>query len=150
MSTPTHHGYPAIDCKGLRLMQVEGEPKHTILDVRTLEEYEAGHVEGSVHVPHNELEGNIESMIPDKSHVVVVIIGEEEDHAKEVHEHLTKKGYADVRFLTGGFDEYCKPAEPDVSDAVEQESERIHKDPDDLVDEEGKIDKGDEEYDPLY
>ena len=146
----THHGYPAIACKDLRLMQVEGNPKHAILDVRSREEFEAGHVEGSVHVPHNELEGNIESLITDKSHVVVVIIGEEEGHAKEVHEHLTKNGYADVRFLMGGFDEYCKPAEPDVSDIVEEEGEEIHEDPDDLVDETGETEDEDAKYDPLY
>lgn len=146
----THHGYPAIACKDLRLMQVEGEPKHSILDVRSLEEYEAGHVEGSVHVPHNELEGNIESLITDKGHVVVVIIGEEEDHAREVHEHLTGKGYKDVRFLMGGFDEFCKPAEPDIEDIVEHEGDSLNEDPDDLVDETGDIDNEDEKYDPLY
>lgn len=130
-------------------MLQEKKEKHTILDVRELAEYEAGHVEGSLHVPHNELEENIESLIPDKGHTIVVIIGEEEWHAKEVHGHLTKKGYNDVRFLLGGFDEWCKPAQIDVSDVIEEEGKEIHEDPDDLVDEEGDIDLEDEKYDPL-
>lgn len=150
MAENTHHGYPGIDCRRLRKMQVEGKPSHAIVDVRPVEEYEAGHVEGSIHVPHNELETNIESLVPEKEKTVVVVIGEESDHAREVHGHLTARGYKDVRFLLGGFDEWCKPAEPDVSDVVEEEGKELQEDPDDLVDETGDIDQEDEKFDPLY
>jgi len=129
-------------------MQEKNQP-HKILDVRDVAEYEAGHVEGSLHVPHDELEQNIETLIPEKGHTIVVLIGEEASHAKEVYGHLQKKGYKDVRFLFGGFDEWCKPAPVDVSEEVADEGENIHKDPDDLVDEEGDIDLEDEKYDPL-
>ena len=123
----THHGFPGVTCKGLRMMQNE-EKQHRILDVRDLAEYEAGHVEGSLHVPHDELEGNIESLITDKEHTIVVIIGEEPDHAKQVHSHLTKAGYKDVRFLIGGFNEWCKPAVPDIEDVLQQikEEDALH------------------------
>lgn len=131
-------------------MLQEKKKPHKILDVRELAEYEAGHVEGSLHVPHNELEENIESLIPEKGHTIVVIIGEEEWHAKEVWEHLQAKGYADVRFLLGGFDEWCKPAQIDVSDVVEEEDRNLKEDKDDLIDETGDIDQEDEKYDPLY
>lgn len=104
-------------------MQDKGAP-HRVIDVRDLSEYEAGHVEGSVHVPHNELEANIESLVPDRSHTIVVLVGEDQhDHAKDVHDRLVAAGYRDVRFLVGGFDAWCKPAEPDISDIIEESEE---------------------------
>jgi rhodanese-related sulfurtransferase len=116
----TEHGLPAISCKDLRLLQDRGEP-HRVIDVRDVSEYEAGHVEGSVHVPHAELETNIVSLVGDRSRTIVVLIGEgEHDHAKDVHDRLKAMGYADVRFLLGGFDAWCKPAEPDISDVLEE------------------------------
>lgn len=113
----TQHGLPAVSCKDLRIFQENGK-KHVLIDVRDAAEYEAGHVEGSIHVPLRELETNIESVVSDKDEYVIVI-GEERGLAPETYEHLKNKGYAKVEFLLGGFDEWCKPAEPDISDLKE-------------------------------
>lgn len=113
----TQHGLPAISCRGLRKLQERGE-KHALIDVRDAADYEAGHVEGSVHVPLRELESNIESLVPDKDEYVIVI-GEERGLAPETYEQLKAKGYSKVEFLLGGFDEWCKPAEPDLEDLKE-------------------------------
>jgi rhodanese-related sulfurtransferase len=118
----THHELPAVSCKDLREMQASGAP-HRIIDVRDLTDYEVGHIDGSVHVPHDELEKNIDALVPEKSHTIVVVVGEEPEHAKTVHGHLTARGYGDVRFLLGGFDAWCKPAEPDIQDLVEEAKE---------------------------
>lgn len=99
------------------MMQDKGD-KHVIIDVREAADYEAGHVEGSVHVPLAELEVNIESLVADKNEYVVVV-GEERGLAPETYEHLIDKGYSKVEFLLGGFDEWCKPAEPDIEDIKE-------------------------------
>lgn len=111
------NGLPAVTCRDLRKLQEKSEP-HVILDVRDLADFEAGHIEGSVHVPLAELETNIESLVPDKG-AYVIVVGEEKGLAAQTHEHLKAKGYGRAEFLLGGFDEWCKPAEPDISDLKE-------------------------------
>lgn len=113
----TQHGLPAVSCRDLRKLQEKGE-KHVIIDVRDAADYEAGHIEGSVHVPLRELEGNIESLVADKGEYVIVV-GEERGLAPETHDRLKAKGYSKVEFLLGGFDEWCKPAAPDVEELIE-------------------------------
>ncbi len=101
----------------LRKFKENGD-KHILIDVREEADYEAGHVEDSIHVPVRELEANIESIVPDKNEYVIVI-GEERGFAPETYEQLKNKGYTKVEFLLGGFDEWCKPATPDISDLKE-------------------------------
>jgi len=113
----TQHGLPAVTCRDLRKIQESGK-KHVLIDVRDAADYEAGHIEGSVHVPLRELEGNIGSLAPDMDEYVIVV-GEERGLAPETHEQLKAKGYTNVEFLLGGFDEWCKPAEPDIADLKE-------------------------------
>lgn len=113
----TQHGLPAISCRDLRILK-DKEKKHVLIDVRDEADFEAGHVEGSIHVPLKELETNIDSIMPDKDEYLIVI-GEERGLAPETHAALKAKGYANVEFLLGGFDEWCKPAVPDIADLVE-------------------------------
>lgn len=113
----TQHGLPAVTCRDLRKLQDKDE-KHVIIDVREEADYEAGHIEGSIHVPLRELETNIDGLVPDKNEYVIVV-GEEKGLARETNDHLKAKGYGKVEFLLGGFDEWCKPAAPDISDIVE-------------------------------
>lgn len=113
----TQNGLPAVSCKDLRMLQANGD-KHVLIDVRDAADYEAGHVEGSIHVPLKELETNIESLVADKDEYVIVI-GEEKGLAEDTYRHLQEKGYGKVEFLLGGFDEWCKPAEPDIADLKE-------------------------------
>ncbi len=113
----TQHGLPAVSCMDLRKIQ-ESEKPHILIDVRDLADYEAGHVEGSIHVPLRELETNIDGVVPDKNEYVIVI-GEERGFAPETYEQLKNKGYTNVEFLLGGFDEWCKPATPDINDLKE-------------------------------
>lgn len=115
METP--HGLPAVSCRDLRKFKDQGK-KHVLIDVRDEAVYEAGHVEGSIHVPLRELDTNIESVVDDKSEYVIVI-GEERGLAPETYEKLKAKGYSNVEFLLGGFDEWCKPNVPDITDLVE-------------------------------
>jgi rhodanese-related sulfurtransferase len=111
------HDLPKISCKELRKIQDAAKP-HAIIDVRDAADYEAGHVEGSVHIPFAELETNLPNLVHDKNELVAVI-GERPEQAAETHAHMEKAGYKHVRFLLGGFDEWCKPAEPDISDLTE-------------------------------
>ena len=126
MTTP--NGLPAISCKELRQVQSMTEP-HLILDVREPAEFEAGHIEGSMPIPVNDLETNLPSLARSRDEMVVVV-GEEGEKAAETHRHLQNAGFTNVRFLLGGFDEWCKPAAPDVSDVLEElkEEQEIRED----------------------
>jgi rhodanese-related sulfurtransferase len=44
-----------------------------LLDVRGLDEWERGHLEGAVHIPRGELETRVETEVADKSQEVIVI-----------------------------------------------------------------------------
>ena len=115
------HDLPTISCKELRTIQESAKP-HAIIDVRDRADYDAGHVEGSVHMPFIELEGNLPSLVHDKKELVVVV-GERPEQAAETDAHLKKAGYKHVRFLLGGFDEWCKPATPDIDDVLEDQKD---------------------------
>jgi rhodanese-related sulfurtransferase len=112
------HSLPIINCKELRKIQDSKKP-HLIIDVRDLADYEAGHVEQSTHIPFNEIETNVPNLAHDKNEPVVVV-GERPDQAQETFDHLTKAGYKQVQFLLGGFDEWCKPAAPDIDEVLEE------------------------------
>ena len=43
-----------------------------LLDVRGLDEWERGHLEGAIHIPRGRLESDVEANLPDKSREVVV------------------------------------------------------------------------------
>ena len=115
------HGLPTITCKELRKIQDSSKP-HLIIDVREPADYEAGHIDGSMHIPFMELEGNIPNIVHDKKELLVVV-GERENQAEETYAHLTKAGYQQPKFLLGGFDEWCKPAEPDIADVLDEAKE---------------------------
>lgn len=111
------HDLPTITCRELRSVQDAGK-KYLIIDVRDEADFEAGHVEGSVHVPFRELEDNVQSLVHDRKELLVVV-GERADQAQETWDHLEKAGYQHIRFLLGGFDEWCRPAEPNLDDILD-------------------------------
>ncbi len=117
----TSNGLPAITCKELRQLERPGK-KHLVIDVREAADFEAGHIDGSRHVPFAELEANLPSIVHDKAELVV-IVGEKVDQAQETFNHMRKAGYKHVKFLLGGFDAWCKPAKPDIDDVLEEMAE---------------------------
>ena len=72
-----------------------------ILDVRSKEEVERGKIEGSIHVPVNEIRGKIESVIPEKNTGIIVycLSGSRSFIAAEVLEDL---GYISVFDMQNG------------------------------------------------
>lgn len=71
-----------------------------ILDVRSPEEYEAGHIPGAVNVPHDQLAAQLESLDLPKSSEVVLHC-ERGGRAREAEEVLNEAGYSHVRDLSG-------------------------------------------------
>ena len=56
--------------EALRMMSDDDDV--VILDVRTEEEYNSGHIKNSILIPHNEIRERAESELPDKNQIILV------------------------------------------------------------------------------
>lgn len=89
-----------------------------IIDVRWPHEWEAGRIDGAVHIPMDELEERFEEIALDRPVLCVCLVGARSDVAAQF---LREKGY-DAHNLQGGmsawdqeglpFDGYLAPSQP--------------------------------------
>ncbi len=114
----------SITCEHLLKLR-DNELEHLVVDVRDEADFETGHIAGSLHVPHRELETNIVNLVTDKDKKVVVVVGPtQESEIDEIHAALSSLGYKNVEFLAGGFDRWCEIAPLEIEpDLVEQTPE---------------------------
>lgn len=84
-----------------------------IVDVRSDKEYQAGHIEGALHKPHDQIDESISSLLPDKSRHIVLYCGSGR-RAGIAKEKLEELGYTNVE-NAGGYEDMrkrlAKPAE---------------------------------------
>lgn len=71
-----------------------------VLDVRTPEEFAAGHVPGAVNIPHTEVAARLAEIEPESARGVVVYC-ERGGRAAQAAEALGDAGLSDVRLLEG-------------------------------------------------
>ena len=76
-----------------------------LLDVRGLDEWERGHLKGSVHIPRGELEYQAEEAMPDKSREVIVICAGGV-RSLLAGETLKAIGYENVISMDGGYGDW--------------------------------------------
>jgi len=74
-----------------------------ILDVRTQEEYDAGHIEGSILIPDFEIAGREEEFFPDKS-ATILIYCRSGRRSENVARALVEKGHTAVYDFGGILD----------------------------------------------
>ena len=74
------------------------------LDVRSTLEWLTGRVKGAVHIPHDEVEKKVTTLIPDRS-VPVVIYCASGGRATYVVDAMRKLGYTVVPVVNGGYRE---------------------------------------------
>ena len=74
----------------------------TLIDVRSAEDWNAGHARGARHLERAEVELEIEEQIPDLDQRIICYCGGGSRSAL-VAESLQKMGYRNVRSLAGGF-----------------------------------------------
>jgi len=110
------HELPVITCRELRTVQDSGK-LYLIIDVRDEAEFEAGHVEESIHIPFVELRDQHPHIVHDKKELVIVV-GSARTRPKRLGS--PRPGRVQARPLPpGGFDEWCRPAAPTVDDILE-------------------------------
>ena len=79
------------------------EEGYIILDVRTQEEYDQGHIPGATQISHEEIEENAEDVLTDKNQLILVYCrsGRRSKIAAEV---LVELGYTNIREFGGIID----------------------------------------------
>lgn len=91
--------YIKIDAENAKMMS-EQTDEVIFLDVRTLEEYNEGHIEGAVLLPDTELAEKIEQVIPDKRALVFVYC-RSGNRSKTATEKMVELGYNHVYDMGG-------------------------------------------------
>lgn len=84
-----------------RLMDTEGD--YVILDVRTEEEYNEGHIEGAVLIPDFEITSKAEGILTDKNQLILVYCRSGR-RSKLAAEALVSLGYTNVKEFGGIID----------------------------------------------
>ena len=74
----------------------------TLIDVRSAEDWKAGHARGAKHLERGEIELEIEEQVPNLDQRIICYCGGGSRSAL-VAESLQKMGYRNVRSLAGGF-----------------------------------------------
>lgn len=95
-------GVDDISVEAYRAMQTE-EVEHVLLDVREQDEWGAGHVDNSLHIPRGLLEFRIAEEIPDPSTRIVVLC-KSGGRAALAGQTLQKMGYTHIVYLEGGYE----------------------------------------------
>jgi len=80
-----------------------------ILDVRTLEEWNDGHVPGATLIPLNELEARLSELPQDEEIVVICRSGNRSAAARDI---LLNAGFENVTSVAGGFNEWVANGYP--------------------------------------
>ncbi len=95
-----------ISCDEYKAAREAGED-HILLDVREPDEWEAGHIEGAVHIPRGMLEFKAEEALPDKDRRIVLCCASG-GRAALAGKTLKSMGYTNLQVLKGGYTEYCR------------------------------------------
>lgn len=82
---------------------MDSESSCVILDVRTQEEYDQGHIPGAVLIPDYEIEQAAQDMLPDKDQLILVYCrsGRRSKNAAQV---LAELGYTNIKEFGGILD----------------------------------------------
>lgn len=97
---------PSISCEEYRALRDAGT-SHALIDVREKDEFDAGHIDGAMNIPRGLLEFKIGEAVPDKSELIIVQCASG-GRAALCGQALQKLGYANVKNLEGGYQEWCK------------------------------------------
>ena len=82
---------------------MDTETDYVILDVRTQEEYDQGHIPGAVVIPHTEIAARAEEELPRKEQMLLVYC-RSGNRSKQAARALAELGYTDIREFGGIMD----------------------------------------------
>jgi rhodanese-related sulfurtransferase len=82
---------------------MDSQEGYIILDTRTQEEYDQGHIPGAIVIPHDEVLEKAEAQLPDKDQLILVYCRSGR-RSKLAAEDLVKLGYTNIREFGGILD----------------------------------------------
>ena len=82
---------------------MDSEEGYIILDTRTQEEYDEGHIPGAIVIPHDEITDRAEEELPDKDQLLLVYCRSGR-RSKLAAEALVELGYTNIREFGGIID----------------------------------------------
>lgn len=82
---------------------MDAEEDYVILDVRTQEEYDQGHIPGAIVIPHEEIEEKAQQALPDKNQLILVYCRSGR-RSKIAAEALLRLGYTNIKEFGGILD----------------------------------------------
>ena len=82
---------------------MDSESGYIIIDARTQEEYDEGHIPGAILIPEYEIADRAEKELPDKDQLILVYCRSGR-RSKIAAEELVKLGYANVKEFGGIID----------------------------------------------
>jgi len=100
---------PLVSQQALLERQAKGDPSLFVLDVRTPEEYAAGHVPGAVNVPYDQVASRLAQIPKDKDVVLYCKSGRRAGLAADV---LAANGYTKLEHLQGDIQAWLQDGRP--------------------------------------
>ena len=94
----------SLSCDDLRTAQHTGAAP-ILIDVRELDEWNAGHIPGAIHIPRSILEFKISEISPDR-HAPIALYCRSGGRATVSAHQLIGLGYTNVSNLEGGYLQY--------------------------------------------
>ena len=82
---------------------MDSEEGYIILDVRTQEEYDEGHIPGAILIPYTQIEEKVDEMLPDKDQLILVYCRSGR-RSKIAAEALAELGYTNIKEFGGIID----------------------------------------------
>ena len=82
---------------------MDSESGYIIIDARTQEEYDEGHIPGAILIPEYEIADRVENELPDKDQLILVYCRSGR-RSKIAAEELVKLGYTNVKEFGGIID----------------------------------------------
>ena len=82
---------------------MDSESGYVIIDARTQEEYDQGHIPGAILIPEYEIADRAESELPDKDQLILVYCRSGR-RSKIAAEELVKLGYTNIKEFGGIID----------------------------------------------
>lgn len=82
---------------------MDSQEGYIILDVRTQEEYDEGHIPGAILIPNTEIEARAEEELPDKDQLILVYCRSGR-RSKQAAEILVELGYTNIKEFGGIID----------------------------------------------
>ncbi|HML24287.1 MAG TPA: rhodanese-like domain-containing protein [Aggregatilinea sp.] len=102
------------------VVELAENPDLTIVDVREVDEYDGGHIEGAINVPIRTLAQNLD-LLPDLDAKIVVVCGSAFRSSIGMTS-LQILGYTDVRSMSGGMGAWTEAGYATVPEATEAEA----------------------------